>query len=85
MKVLYSEWEKRENDRRKFELLIHGGKIDESITTVSARSSSPNDYMMFRDPKEYESMTKEEREELTRKMMKGHKEILERSKSSLLH
>ena len=83
MKTLFNELEKRENERRKFDVIIHGGKIDETKTTVP--TSSSDDPLLFRDPKEYEHLTEEERKELTRKMKEGHKEILEKSKTSLLN
>lgn len=83
---MFREYERRENDKRKFNLLIHGGKIDEGTTTVQAISSAPDEVpTMFKDPSEYEGMSDEEKKELTRKMMQGHKNILLKSNTALMN
>jgi hypothetical protein len=61
-----------EEDRMwmRFEAGMHGinvDKIEDEAQEDVAQS------MLFRDPKDYEKMSKEEREELTEKMMGYHK------------
>ena len=83
LKVLFSEYERKENEKRKFEILLHGGKIDDDETTTVQANNLKNKSFVFGAPEDYAHMTKEEKEELTRKMMKAHKSALAESKTSL--
>ncbi len=76
--VLFEESEKRERD--KFVLLgrMLGIKIDEEKDTSPVpktfKEQGFKNKMLFRDPADYEKMTKEERETLT-KEMKDHWQV----------
>lgn len=71
--LLYQNDEDK-REERVFLAAIHGIKItddDEEGDPKSGKSrhSSSNDGALFRDPKEYEGMSKEERKQETQKMM----------------
>ena len=56
----------------RFQAAIHGAEMKEtgqSSTKDNLKKAVP----MFGDPKEYESLSQEEREEMTKKMMGKHK------------
>ena len=57
---------KLQSENMKIEAALHGAKIEgESKTPVKAAS----DEIIFKDPKEYENLSPEERKALTQKMM----------------
>ncbi len=49
----------------KVEAALHGAKIDEGESEPEAEA----DKIMFKDPKEYENLSPEERKRLTKQMM----------------
>lgn len=55
----------RQYEERKFFAAIHG--ID--VSDKDEKNKGNEEEVLFKDPKEYENMTPEEREELTKRMM----------------
>ena len=74
MIVLFEHHQKREEVRMRFEAEIHGAKfVDEEVSTfVDPQSGRKVEIEggLFKDPKEYEHMSNEEKEKETRKLMK---------------
>lgn len=50
----------------KFQAQLHGAKIEEPVGMVK---ETTNDNMVFKDPSEYDHMSKEEKDALTDKML----------------
>ncbi len=68
---LYEFKLKEDEENIRFQAAIHGAKLKEA---PQARLKSEDEVVpLFGDPKEYDSMTQEAREELTKKMMGKHK------------
>jgi hypothetical protein len=57
----------REISRMKFFAKLQGVDIDKQLKEKEKESK-----VKFKDPKDYEKMSKEEREKLTQEMMQGH-------------
>jgi uncharacterized HAD superfamily protein len=62
----------------KFHASLQGVDLDKQVTKADNQfindvNTVQNKMLTFQDPKEYEKLTKEEREEITRKMMGEHK------------
>ncbi len=69
--MLYEHAQKREDDKRKFQAVIHGAQVkDAPSTTTTKKESKP---FMFGDPEDYKKMSTEEKEALTKTMMGAHK------------
>jgi hypothetical protein len=71
---LYDYQMQDQEDQWKFHAAIHGIDLDASAKegeTTKGSSSPQEKKFLFKDPAEYEEMTKEEREKETREMM-GH-------------
>lgn len=68
---LYEYKLKEKEEDFRFQAAIHGAKLKGS--SQAGASSEGGAVPMFGDPKEYESMSQEDREELTKKMMGKHK------------
>ena len=66
--MLYKQAAAREEDRIKIEAKLHGIDVDKAI----AKAKKDN-IMTFRDPKDYENMSDDKKQELTDKMMGVHK------------
>lgn len=82
---MYNEWEKRENEKVKIQVALHGGKIDDTFPTETAHNSTTKEQsFVFRSPEDYEKMSLEDRKELTEKMLRAHKSALAESKTSLV-
>lgn len=64
---------KEEEEALRFQAAIHGVKLKETGRATSSKDNLKKAVPMFGDPKDYESLTQEEREELTEKMMGKHK------------
>lgn len=62
MLVLFEHSQKRESERLKFQAKLVGAEISDK---------KPEDKYLFKDPKEYEKMSMEERQKLTEEM-KAH-------------
>jgi hypothetical protein len=60
-------------DLDKAEDIKEGTTMDESVTTAQTMKADETIPFPFQDPKAYAHMSKEEKEELTQKMMKAHK------------
>ena len=56
---------KLQSENLKIEAALHGAKIEGESTDPKAKA----DQIMFKDPKEYENLSPEERKKLTRKML----------------
>lgn len=69
--TLYVEARKREGEKYQFLAALQGVKLDSPV--VAEETGSP---MQFRDPRDYEKMSPEERQELTDKMMGLHKKAM---------
>lgn len=76
LQALVNLAQEREYNRRRFDAAIHGIDLDKALAKTSASSPSTvssNDGLIFKDPKEYEHLTQQEKEALTEKMMKKFK------------
>ena len=69
---LYEYKLKEDEEHLRFQAAIHGAKLKETGRD-SVKDNLEKTVPMFRDPKEYESLSKEEQEEMTKKMMGKHK------------
>lgn len=73
---MFRQAQERESDRLKIEAALHGIDLDKE--NKKAKEKQEDEKFLFKDPSEYEKMTKEEREELTRKMMQHHVKFFEK-------
>jgi hypothetical protein len=76
---LFEHTQKRELQKMKFWAALVGVDIDkeaEETPRTPPKLSSKSSGMMFRDPKDYEHMSKEERQALTDKMMGAHQRVM---------
>lgn len=64
---------KEEESALRFQAAIHGAKLKETGRVISSKDNLDKAVPMFGDPKDYESLSQEEREEMTKKMMGKHK------------
>lgn len=65
---------KEDEEYLRFQAAIHGAKLKETgRVPASSEDNLKKAVPMFGDPKDYESLSKEEREEMTAKMMGKHK------------
>jgi hypothetical protein len=77
---LYDSYIKREKLRFQINASLHGIKLDDDINSDSPPQQTKaakisKDEFLFRDPVEYEKMSSEERERLTKKMMQHYSSI----------
>ena len=79
MEILYSELQDRITDEYKFMAAVHGvelsGEKDKPKKDSVERSNTNTgnqSFPMFQDPSAYEHMSKQEKEDLTQKMMRKH-------------
>jgi hypothetical protein len=74
MRVFYERSQKRDELGLRFHAILHGAKFDDDKQPFKEppTEGAPKGFM-FGDPKEYNKMNPEEREELTQKMMGMHK------------
>ena len=70
---LYEYKLKEDEEHLRFQAAIHGAKLKETGRAFSSEDNLNATVPMFGDPKEYESLSQEEREEMTKKMMGKHK------------
>lgn len=68
---LYEYKLKEDEEKLRFQAAIHGAKL--TGVSQKATSSEKEVVPLFGDPKDYESMSPEKREELTKKMLGKHK------------
>lgn len=76
MITLYSTTIVRRNEQVKFEARLHGAKFEdekEVVTKGTVQTKKDDENFMFKDPKEYEHLSMEERKALTKKMMGKHR------------
>ena len=61
----------RQYEERKFLAAIHGIEVEEKEDSSGMKRNTPKaeQEVLFKDPKEYEGMTQEEKEEITKNMM----------------
>lgn len=59
----------------KFQAALQGVDLESDSPSTSSVPKKKNE-LAFRDPSEYVSMTDEEKEELTKKMMSAHSQIM---------
>ena len=83
--ALFEYAQEDEADRMKFEAQIHGATIEDkggkkmqqqsatATKTVKSDTLNGDPDMLFKDPKDYSHMSKEDREQLTQKMMGSFK------------
>lgn len=73
MQVLYKHLKEREEFKMRFDAKLHGAKFeDEKVSTFIDPQSGEKvvvDGVLFKDPKEYENMSNEEKEKETQKLM----------------
>lgn len=69
VQALYKHAMGRKNDEYRFYALLHGADLDTTQQQQPANQSLP----IFGDPESYKNMSKEERDNLTNKMMGQHK------------
>lgn len=69
---LYEYYLKEEEASIRFQAAIHGTKLKET-KQPSAEGNLEKSVPMFGDPKDFDSLSQEEREEMTEKMMGKHK------------
>ena len=73
MQVLYKHSQKREENRMMFEAKLHGAKFSDEETSTFVDPQSGQEVVqegpIFKDPKEYEHMSDEEKEVETKRMM----------------
>jgi len=55
-----------QSENLKIEAALHGAKIEGESTGSKAKADQP---IMFKDPKEYEKLSPEERKQLTQEML----------------
>ena len=60
---MFNQTQERKDEELRFYAAIHGVKVDKD---------EKRDTFKFRDPKEYEHLSTEEKKELTAKMKEGH-------------
>lgn len=68
MIVLFEHYQKEEVNKFKLRAALFGVNID-----GEQKKSEETGLPQFKDPKDYENMSVEERKKLTEKMMKAHK------------
>jgi hypothetical protein len=68
---LYEYKLKEDEENIRFQAAIHGAKLKDTPQKVSKTEDGA--VPLFGDPKDYESMSREKREELTQRMMGKHK------------
>lgn len=71
--VLFDHAKKREWDNYKFQAAMHGVDLEEGVMKSGGKKEAPKNEFVFGSPEDYAHLTKEEREELTKKMMGQHK------------
>lgn len=69
--TLYSETQKREGEKLRFLAALQGVQVDRPVESKEAGSP-----MLFKDPREYENLSEEERQKLTDQMMGLHKRAM---------
>jgi len=77
--VLFEHSEKRLSDRLRFEAGVHGAQLEETAGPKE-KTPKPGKKCQPGDSDSYSHLSMEEREELTRKMMNGHKLWAQESK-----
>ena len=74
---LYEHYLKEEETTLRFQAAIHGAKLKEGVTQKQEqepkRENLDQEFPLFGDPNDYDSMTQEERVKLTEKMMGKHR------------
>ena len=68
MSVLFKQSLKREEERFKMEAIFHGAQIDD---LSKEKKSGKENTFTFKDPKEYDYLSFEQKKELTKKMFLG--------------
>ena len=83
--TLHEHSAKRKNEYYKFLAAINGIDLDKENGNGNGNGNGnnelniPNNDMTFRDPSDYEHMSDQEKEELTKKMMGGHMRAIQTS------
>lgn len=72
MLVLFEDYQERQMQERRFQAAIHGINLEKEMKKQDNKKTEEKTFM-FGDPKEYEKMSKEEKKDLTEKMMGKHK------------
>ena len=88
VQVLYSCAMKRANEEREFQMALRGfdpksassSSNNKEAANQSQKQPQHQDMPIFGDPKEYEHMTQEEKDQLTQKMMCSHKKWAQKGK-----
>ena len=70
LELLYEKSQAREYNRFKLDAGMHGCKIEDSPVSLkeAIKSSNEQSAMLFRDPKDYEKLSDEEKAKLTLRM-----------------
>jgi hypothetical protein len=71
--ILYEENQLRKVEEYKILANIHGIDIDANKEITKGKEIN-NTFLQFGDPKEYDNLSKKEREKLTEKMLKQHRQ-----------
>ena len=73
MLVLYNHGQKRDEGRMRFEAILHGAKLKDEETSTFTDPQSGKEVVeegpLFKDPKEYEHMSDEEKKIETQRLM----------------
>lgn len=75
--ALFNYAQKRSDERLKINAAMHG--IDLKKAYQKHVEETKNKELVFKDPSEYEQMTKEEREALTQQMMRHHTGVFQKA------
>lgn len=71
LNTLYELFQKRDYENKRWEALLKGINLDKELKKQDER-----DKYMFKDPKEYEELSPEERERKTNEMLGKHRSTL---------
>jgi len=76
IEILYDEVQDRLSDNYKFLAAIHGVKVDDggqqTPPVSTQQQTDTQSFPLFQDPKAYEHLSADEKDELTKKMMGKH-------------
>ena len=70
LESLFALYEERAYDKRKWDALLRGVNLDKELA-----KEKKQEVTMFKDPTEYEKLSKEERKRMTEDMRKLHQRL----------
>lgn len=72
MLVLFEDYQEKQMQERRFLAGIHGINLNKEMKKQGNKETADSSFM-FGDPKDYEKMSKKEREKKTKEMMGKHR------------